>query len=272
MNHSRLKYTLLPLFIFYFITGKTQDFSNSGINIGAKIGISRLLTETDFSQSFSEFNNHSGLSADFEVSKYMTPRWEIGAELDFSNLNGENDNPNFSANGWHAAFVTPITEPVEYTNKLNGLNFFFRYFIKPADTGSKFAPFVRAGIGYINYASEFKYKSPAEPTNNGIIFGKGVEDYLHLSTEVIKLGTGFKTSLSSQIYLLTNFDLNVVTYDFLDVVHNYDSEGNRLNLIGIYPEFKLGIFYSTKNLNFEKAKKRSRKKNHTSNKFLPFSR
>ena len=36
-------------------------------------------------------------------------------------------------------------------------------------------------------------------------------------------------------------NLNMVNYDFLDVVHNYDEEGNRLDLKGIYADVMVGI-------------------------------
>ena len=268
----------ISIFLVFLGLGMTvhaQELGNTGINVGAKIGISKLLTETDFSESTLEFNNQSGFTFDIEISKYLNNHIEIGAEFDNSVLSGENDIPNFSANGWHAAFQTPITEPVEYHNKLSGFNFFFRYYFRPALEESKFNPFIRAGMGYINYTSEFKYKTSPNPDDEGIIFGKGVNGYGSLSTAVFKLGTGFKTSLSSQVYLLTNLDFNLANYDFLDVVHNYDTSGNRIALYGIYSQIKIGIFYNSVKAggsSNKKSKGRNKNGGSSDNTYLPFFR
>jgi len=65
----------------------------------------------------------------------------------------------------------------------------------------------------------------------------------------------------------------LVNYDFLDVVHNYSNEGNRLELLGLYTEFKIGFFYSINkpgtNNNSQNNKKKKGKS--TSNNHLPFA-
>jgi hypothetical protein len=65
----------------------------------------------------------------------------------------------------------------------------------------------------------------------------------------------------------------LANYDFLDVVHNYDSTGNRLDLVGLYAEFKVGIFYTTGIL-AGKLKRKAKNKNSGSSgsDYLPFSR
>ncbi len=261
------------LFGAFANTAFAQKF-NPVLNVGAKIGFSKLYAETDFSQFSNEFYNHAGLAFDFEVSKYLTPHWEIGAEMERSVLNGENDRPYFSANNIHQHHIPAVTDPVEYQNKLTGQNLFFRYFIRPANQEYKFAPFLKAGIGYKVYKSELKYKEPPSDPSKQLIFGKGSEGQTNLSTAVFISGLGFKTSINQQVYLLANFDLNMVHYDFLDVVHNYDrATKDRIDLYGIYTQFKVGIFYTLKGEPIEKkSNKEGRKKGSTSApKYLPFA-
>lgn len=264
---------LCALFCFFAKTAFPQAF-NPALNVGGKIGVARLITETDFSTGGNEFYNHPGIAFDFEVSKYLSPHWELGAEFERTVLNGDNDLPYFSANGIHPVHVPPVTEAVEYQNKLTGQNVFLRFFIRPADEGFKFAPFLKAGIGYKNYKSELKYKEPPlDPDAKQLIFGKGSVGQANLSTAVFSSGLGFKTSITQQVYLLANFDLNMVHYDFLDVVHNYDTAGDRSDVYGIYSQFKIGVFYTIKGEPKEKSsKKESRRKHKTpSPKYLPFA-
>ncbi len=262
------------LFCAFTNTAFTQEF-NPVLNVGAKFGFSKLLGETDFSRIGNEFYNHPGMAFDFEVSKYLTPHLEIGVEIERSVLNGENDQPYFSADGIHSVHLVPIINPIEYQNKLTGQNLFFRVFLRPTNQKYKFAPFLKAGIGYKYYKSELKFKeTPKDPEVNQLIFGKGIANQANLSTAVFISGLGFKTSLSEQVYLLANFDVNMVNYDFLDVVHNYDRESkDRLDLYGIYTQFKIGIFYTLKGEPIEKKSiKESRKKQSpTTSTYLPFA-
>jgi hypothetical protein len=273
LSHNILRNTFftLPL-IFIFNLIFAQNFSQSGINVGAKAGVSKLLGEIpfDFSEIINEFDNKVDFASAIEISKYISPRWEIGTEIVYSVLNGNSSSPEFSAEGLQAGIPTEITEPVEYNNKLLGPIIFFRYFFKPVFSELAINPFIRAGGGFISYNSKFKYiGAPADD----LLFGKGTEGYTKLSTPVFVFGTGFKTSLTSKFYLVTSVDFNMVNYDFLDVIHNYDNEENRLKLIGLYSELKIGIFYNFNKTGSEQNNTNNRKSIGTSaNSHLPFSR
>jgi hypothetical protein len=268
-----IKYTLLTLsFSFIFIINNAQEFSTSGINLGLKIGGSRLLGEfpKGFSGVINEFDNKNGFASAFEISKYIAPKWEIGADVSFSVLNGNSYTPEFSAEGIQPGIPKEINDPVEYKNKLLGFNFFFRYFFKTAGAVSIFNPFIRAGGGYLNYYSIFKYIDAAE---DDLIFGKGTEGFTQLSTPVFFAGAGFKTYFSSNFYLVTSIDFNMVKYDFLDVMHNYSNEGNRIDITGLYTEFKVGFFYNIASSGGNKNKNGNNKKGGSSNgSHLPFAR
>jgi hypothetical protein len=263
---------LILLLVSIFNSGYSQNFSESGINLGIKVGGSRLLGEMpyDFSQIINEFENKTGFATSFEISKYISPRWEIGAEIGYANLNGSTNSPEFSAEGNHAGTPLEINNPVEYINNLFEVNILSCYFFKQANAESAFIPFVRFGGGLLNYFSKFRYiDAPVDE----LIFGKGKEGYTKLSTPVFFLGTGFKSTLSSKFYVVTSFEFNFANYDFLDVVHNYDYSGNRIDLLGIYTEFKVGIFYTT-GISAGKSKGKGKNKNSGSSgsDYLPFSR
>jgi len=273
LDNKLSKYTILTLsIIFIFSHSIAQNFSDSGINIGLKLGGSKLLGEipNDFSGIINEFDNKLGYSSAFEISKYITPRWEIGSEYGYSLLKGNTYSPDFSAEGIQPGIPDEINDPVEYKNKLSGLNFFFRYYFKDAGSESAIIPFIRAGGGFLKYKSEFKY---IDAPDDDLLFGKGNEGYPKLSTPAVFMGTGFKTPLSSHFYLLTAIDFHLVAYDFLDVVHNYVEDGTRLKIAGLYTEFKVGIFYTLNKSGGDKNNKNSSKNGGSSKgNNLPFGR
>ena len=273
MKNTFSKYIVLTLsFILIININNAQDFSGSGINVGVKLGGSRLLGEVTngFSEIINEFDNKSGFSTTLELSKYIRPKWEIGIEYGNSSLIGDSYSSVFSAEGFQPGIPIEIDAPAEYINKLSNANFFFRYYFVDAGSESLFIPFARAGGGFLNYNSKFKYiDAPADD----LLFGKGTEGYTTLSTPVFMVGTGFKTPITSHLYILASIDFNFVDYDFLDAVHNYDSDGNRLVINGLYTNFNIGIFYNFSKSGVNKNKGKSDKKGRSSNSGnLPFAR
>jgi hypothetical protein len=230
---------LLHLLVLAGSNIRAQKPLISGINFGAKAGASKLITEipNDFSETINEFDNKAGLTFAPEISKYVFPRWELGFEWNTSVLKGETYSPSFSATGNHIKMMEPITEPVEYNNQLTSPGFFLRYYFKPVTRATMVNPFIRIGYGNLHYKSVFKYIDSGE-----VIFGKGEELGSTLNTPVFNLGTGIKTSITPQVYLMSTIDFNLVDYDFLDVVHNFDADGNRRELFGFYTEIKIGIY------------------------------
>lgn len=272
MNQRLLRNIAFTLSLISVINiNYAQNFSQSGFNVGAKAGVSKLLGEIPYglTEIINEFDNKVGIASAIEISKYISPRWEIGSEIGYSILNGNTFSPEFSSEGIQAGIPAEINDPVEYSNKLFGQNIFFRFFFKPAGTKSAFNTFIRAGGGYLNYNSKFKY---IDALDEDILFGKGADGYTKLSTPLFFIGTGIKTSLASNFYLISSIDFNMVNYDFLDVMHNYSNDGIRLEMIGLYTEIKIGIFYKFGKSNSENNNKnRSRHNSKASNSYLPFS-
>lgn len=261
---------LVVSIVLFSLNGSAQNSFLSGWNIGAKFGASRMIGEfpNNFSEAITEFDYKMGFAIDAELSKTISNHFEIGFDINRSTLTGETQNPSFSAQGYHAAFMEPLTAPVEFENKLSGQKFFFRYYFKDLEEteGFKFNPFVRAGVGFLHYNSKVKY---IDAPDDDLLFGKGNSNYSNeLSTAVYVLGTGFKTEINKRFYLLASADLNFVNYDFLDVVHNYNENGDRLELLGIYSDFKIGIFY---NITSNKPGK-GRSKKSAIQQYLPFGR
>ena len=237
-----------------------------------KIKIKTILGEIpyDFTQIIHEFENKTGFSSSFEISKYISSHWEIGAGIGYSSLNGSTNSPELSAKGFQFEMTEDMNDPVEYINELFTRDFFFRYFFKQTNAEKAYIPFIRYGGGLISYFSKFKY---VDAPDIELIFGKGKEGYTKLTTPVFFMGTGFKLSFSSQFYMITSIDLNWVNYDFLDVAHNFDFIGSRLDLAGLYAEFKAGIFYTT-GISGGKSTVKDKKKNlgSSGSSYLPFSR
>jgi len=272
-NNSR--YFLTLFLTFFFLCGIAQDGFESGINAGIQLGGSKLLGEMNGSSGMiQEFNNQFGFSGAIEISKYLTPHFELGLGAGSSNLSGKLNNPSdLTAQGLHTAFIPEVYDPIEYTNKLTKLSLAGKYYLKSVANESLFNPFLKAGVGYLTYNSELKNMESGE-----IFFGKGDENSANLSTGVAIAGVGFKTTLSPHLSLVASADFNFVNYDMLDVVHNYDSDENRIEVKGIFSELKIGIIYTTKavtggNKSSGKKGKSSRKRSkHSSDPHLPFAR
>lgn len=266
---SKVKYSILfTSFLLIGITAHSQKIS--GLNIGAEFGMSRLIFETTpkFSRKIIEFDNKFGFTTDAEVSKYLSNHWEVGIDLSYTTLNGESQNTSFSAVGHHVALDDLEDKPVEYNNRLLGQKVFTRfYFISLNQTLNKINgyPFISGGVGLLNYKSKFKYID-AEP--NDIIFGKGYDGFTKLSTAVYSMGGGLKISWSSKLFLIASINYNFVNYGFLDVMHNYDSAGNKMDIVGFYADFKIGVFYSLTPLKPSKGKNKKSSKSEN----LPFAR
>lgn len=274
MLKKLLDYIIVTLTLIC-ISGTTpaQEIEIRGINLGAKVGGSKLLGEFSKGSSgmISEFDNKFGIATGFEISKFISTRWEISGEVSYSVLKGDSNSPQFTAEGKHPVIPENLEDPVEYQNNLLGYNILFRYYFKPANIESAFIPFIGAGVGYIKYNSVFKYKDAPE---NETIFTKGKDSWT-LSTPGFYLGTGFKSHLSPKLYLLTSLDFKFVSYDFLDVMHNYNADGTRQKITGLYTEIKVGIFFNitaSGNSRNNKNKSKNNQNRGYGTSYLPFSR
>jgi hypothetical protein len=255
-------------FLYLSIASIAQKDLLQGINLGSQLGFSGLATELpkDFSGMINEFDNQAGLSYTLELSKYVSPYWEAGTGLNSSLLQGYAENPELSAEGVYTPGIISIgeiDEPLKYKNQLTGQDFFVRCFFKNVADQNHFNinPFLKFGGGYINYKSELTYATSAE-----IVPGTR-KDHLKLTTGLLKLGTGFKAFISGRLQLITSLDFCFVDYDYLDVVHNFTEEGKRQGVIGIYAEWKVGLYFNV--TRFEAGKGRSKK--FATPEYLPFS-
>lgn len=245
LHYKKLAFSAFAITISIFAAAQNPP---SGIIVGVKVGPSKMLTEisSDFSETLSEFDHKSGLAADIEISKLLFNHFEVGSSLNYSTLQGSTDNPQFTAIGNHHSLPTMPTEPVEYHNRLLGQKFFVGYYFRNFSEINRSyipEPFLRAGIGYTDYAVELKYKNP----ESGSIFGKGTGKYdmIKLSTVIYHITAGLKTYITPQFFMNISYSLNYVPYDFLDGVYNYNSDGSRAEMNGLYSEIKLGFFFQS---------------------------
>lgn len=263
------KINIVTFLLLIYSTAFAQN-PTSGIIIGTKVGASKMMTEItpDFKEHLTEFDHKPGLTIDLEISKLLLNHWEIGTDIFLTNLRGENDNPDFTAEGFHYKMKDPIDDPVEYTNRLTGQRFFVGYYFRSFENINALftpEPFLRAGIGYLQYGVELKYQDP----ELGSIFGKGTGDFTNFSTSsmLFFLSAGVKSYFSPNFFINTTLSCNYTNYDFLDGVYNYYNDGTRADLRGIYTEFKLGFYFQTNG----SGKSRRHGKGSSANP-LPFSR
>ncbi|SHJ88599.1 hypothetical protein SAMN05444280_13728 [Tangfeifania diversioriginum] len=212
----------------------------SDLQVTVKSGPSQLITELSSEGPTSEFNNQAGLSYGIEISKQLSRNWESGVEFGSTILRGKTDSPDFSAFGNHSSFTPPFSDPVFYRNRLLSSRAFVQFNGFWGQRDFLLLPFVRAGVGLLQYKSELRYNDGRE---DNFIFGKRVEDYKDavMSTAVYNVSPGLRLSLTAKVKLMAAINLNLVNYDFLDVVHNYNKAGERVDAVGLYTDFWIGI-------------------------------
>jgi hypothetical protein len=260
---------LLIFFLLINIVSFAQH-PNEGMIIGAKFGLAKVNTEItpDFKSTPNEFTHKMAPAFDLELSKLLFDHWELGTNFSLTFLKGDTDNPDFSAEGVHAAMLNPITEPVEYKNRLVGQKLFIAYYFRSFERYEhllKPEPFVRFGIGYDAFTSQFKY---TDAPDNELIFGKNTGKYkaAKLFSNNLFFAVGIKSYTSNHLFFTTSFTLTYSDYDFLDVVHNYNPDGTHAELRGIYSEIKIGIFYHSNEIGRHKSRR-----GHFKREPLPFS-
>ena len=218
---------------------KVDNDKGEGIILTVQTGISHFFSEMarDFSGFVTEFESQPGVFGRIEASLMVTTSLEAGVGVKYSNLNGHTNNPDFTAIGVDHILKTELEGPVQFINRLYGPEVFGRYRFGP-DSKSRTGVFVKAGGGLLINESELFYK---DRTGDEIIFGKGKEKSTSLVNGVLILGSGLKYDLTRFISFHLATDLNIVKYDFLDVVHNYDAGGNRCEVIGMFYDLSAGI-------------------------------
>lgn len=256
--------TILYFLLFtcgFQVNSKAQKITD-GINISLKYGRSKLLAEvaSDLSGHINEFTNEYDDSYDLELSKNVGKHWELGIEIGSSNIKGNTDTPNFTAEGYHYAIPSGMTDPVEYSNKLSSEKILVRYNFLAQSKESKINPFLNIGLGHMSYKALLKYKDSA---GGDYIFGKktGTHKDIKTTTAVYMAGAGIKIRISPNISTIAVANFNAVPYDLLDVVRNYNSAGERIDIFGVYTDLKIGISYSPGNT----------KKKKTTHPSLPFA-
>jgi hypothetical protein len=228
---------------WFSVSAQSDDYLYgflSDLQVAVKSGPSQLITEFGSEGAKNEFNNQAGLSYAIEISKQLSPYWESGFEFGSTVLRGKADSPDFSAFGNHPSFTPPFTDPVFYRNKLLSSRAFVQFNGFRGKRDYLLLPFVRAGVGLLEYKSELRYNDGRE---KDLIFGKRVEDFKDavMSTAVYNVSPGVRLSLTAKIKLMAALNLNLVNYDFLDVVHNYNKAGERVHAVGLYTDFWIGI-------------------------------
>jgi hypothetical protein len=242
LNKRTFGICLLLLHFFHVVPVLNAQEGTGGIFIAGKTGISYLATEihSNFSGAVSESGNLPGPYAGLELSVYAHPALEAGAGFSYSFLRGNTANPDFSAIGYQYYMTDAIQGPVVYTNRLLGPELFARWYPVRNRRPGGMNLFLKAGVGVMFHESQISYLSSA---GEEISFGKNKGDFkqYNLTNVAYILGTGLRYSISDRIGLKLAANFNFVGYDFLDVVHNFDAEGQRAGIIGLYTDLTAGI-------------------------------
>ncbi len=193
-----------------------------------------------------EFNHQPGLLVDFSLSRTLGKHWEVGLGMNFSQIHGRSDLPEFSANGIHPEFMTLYQLPVKYQTLSQYYYLFGRwYFREYAETQCyhvRLDPFVELSGGFNVLINSLKYESipPGETTD--VIFEKGQGARPHPGdVPGFSTGIGTRINFAGHINLITALNFDFMDYDNLDAVHNYDDKGQRLKAIGILTRFTVGV-------------------------------
>lgn len=233
-------------FIFSIRSASAQvNFDNpvAGVIVAAKTGTSFMVTEIhrDFSGTVNDFNNLPGPYTGLELSRFFSKSLEAGAGLYYSFLKGHAASPDFSAIGHQYYLEETPAGPMEYNNRLYGPELFARYhFGRNLHFPKTLNLFIKAGAGVVFYESELYY---ADRHDEEIIFGKrrGQFSNYNVANVAYILGGGLNFSLSKQISLKLAANMNVVGYDFLDVVHNFEPGGERREVLGMFTDISAGV-------------------------------
>jgi hypothetical protein len=186
-------------------------------------------------------DNQPGPYTGIDISRFFSSVWEAGAGVSYSFLKGHTDTPDFSAIGYQYYMDERPGGPVSYHSRLYGPELFVRYhFGRNGQHPGSMRFFMKAGAGILFYESELFY---AERTGDEIIFGKGIGKHKQheVSNGVFILGGGLNYVLSKRVNLKFAANFNMVGYDFLDNVHNFDSDGNRQEVIGLFTDLTAGV-------------------------------
>ena len=229
-----------------------------------------MVTEVyrDFSGTATEFSNLPGPYTGVEVGRFFTSALEAGGGIFYSLLKGQSDAAEFSATGFAHKMQDPLNGPVQYNNRLYGPEVFARYHFGLNSMRLQTLSFsLKAGAGILFNESELFYLNRQ---TDEIIMGKG--NGKHKTTKVSNgmfiLGGGLGYNLSRHVDLKLAASVNMVGYDFLDVVHNYDAKGNRREVFGLFTDLSAGI--AVKLNGHEKPNAANRGKVYTGS-HLPFS-
>lgn len=263
---------LVFLLLSYSITARQKDDKKTtpGILIAAKSGTSFMVTELhrDFSGTVNEFNNLPGPFAGIEISRFVTHSVEAGAGISYAFLKGRAAVPGFSAAGYQHYLEESPDGPVQYNNRIYGPLLFARFhFGRRLHMPRSLNLFLKAGAGVIFYESELFY---SDRQHGEIIFGKRRGQFANSSVTNLSglVGGGLNYNLPGQVSINLAANMNMVGYDFLDVVHNFNPEGSRREVVGLFTDLTAGI---TIRLNKKQSTGPSGSCRFCINRHLPFS-
>ncbi|MFW6289934.1 MAG: hypothetical protein ACOC0R_03110 [Mariniphaga sp.] len=145
--------------------------------ITANTGIAIRSPEISGGFSFTDdgFRHRPGFAFDLSFGKTFNHRWEPALRWGAYSLFGQSPLPHYTSYGYYAAYPGLLDqEPLEYIIQSNALSLILRFlFSNGTSDGNSSAlslPFIEAGVGVNNYASELRYSSIPAGEDAALIF------------------------------------------------------------------------------------------------------
>ncbi len=223
--------------------------------ITGRTGMSVLLKEItpELKALNNEFRNQPGLTLDLTISKSLGEKWEPGVNFNILKLSGNSDLPNFSATNNHYAFLNLLQLPVKYVTIVTSFSAICRYYLfnKPGKNRVYMKPYLEFGAGINYFFTELGYTSTPPDDIPRLIYYKGTQSSgpKRGNEAQANVGLGSKIVLPADIDLIISLNGDIINYDCLDAVHNYN-ETKRNHAFSIVPKFLLGVIIPIKKNDF----------------------
>ncbi|MDP4183733.1 MAG: hypothetical protein Q8862_01050 [Bacteroidota bacterium] len=227
--------------------GQPKNWKPENIQVGVRMGVAQIATEvkSNFSSYANEFRNTPNASYGIFVSSEFIRNLEAGLDLGYSRLLGD-------ANGYYnlsSQFYNPdlFGQDLRYNYKTNlytatlFLNYHLPNFYQSEDKSFSFNPYLSVGAGLSMFKGNL-YRDSV------LIYQKekGMDSKHPFATNFLG-GIGMRYTFNQHLLLTTEYNLNLVSTDALDMSHNYKytdpagTNAERLGVYGLVGRFLIGL-------------------------------
>jgi hypothetical protein len=271
-----VKYIVVELiFLCFSLNGAAQGWLveentiETNWNVTLQAGRSALISEMkkDFSSARNDMNNTSSWSVNLQLAKMVFERFDVGFEFGLSQLKGYKDNPrNVNLLMRHPDYNNELAHfapfPIYYNTDLISYSPFIKYnFINFSSFSKGFFNlniYTRLGLGVTFVATDMGYQDVGHYPITGLshpLYLKGrYPSPVRDAHGFVSLAGGLNYQLSGRWFVSVEGNFQLQNADYLDGVHNYDSEltpqtpitqieQHRIQVFDIVGRFMFGATY-----------------------------